>query len=77
MNCKEIIEDLNPVAFTGATYRQCGRPAKYNVKYRSGTISNKLIQKCVCGLHFKQIEKNVSSINKRTGYDFQFEYKKL
>lgn len=73
MNCKVIIEDLNPVAFTGATYRNCDRVAKYMIKFKS-PVNGKQEEKCVCGLHFKQAQKNCQRLKEKRNFDAQFEF---
>lgn len=73
MTCKVIIEDLNPVAFTGATYRSCGRVVKYRIKFKS-PISGKQEENCVCGIHFKQAQKNCHRLKEKRNFDAQFEF---
>lgn len=76
MECKILIEDLNPVAFTGATYRNCGRKVKYKVRYKD-PVKGKILEKTLCGLHFKQAQKNCDRLKKNRDFDASFEFERI
>lgn len=54
----------------------CNQKVKYKVKYRKAT-TGKFVEKYVCGLHFRQLEKMSTSLKKTTGYNNEFSYTKI
>jgi hypothetical protein len=76
MNCKETIEHINPIAWTGFTYKVCNKKAKYNVKYKD-PVRGKIIEKSVCGVHFNQIIKNAERLKSKRNFDCLLQFEKI
>ncbi len=76
IKCKQIIERNNKISSSGFLYSLCNRTAKYRVRLNN-PINGNLIEINLCGIHFKAAQKNCTSINKKTGFNSNFEFEIL
>ena len=71
--CKELIEYINNGL---SDYVTCNKNAKYKISYKEGA-TGKIIEKCVCGIHYQSIKKWSERVLKRTEWDAKFTYNKI